>query len=136
MDVDQIWCVSAKASQEDGNHTARPIHVHLLRQSDGKTALGGNLELSVVQEDGCWRCLDCVVSATRRYNGMERVNHVVKEQSSDVLELGRLRQQLQGLRYVGYERLRRCRRLMKVVQLGFRLGSSIRSLMDDRTDSR
>lgn len=63
MLIEQIRRFPAKASKEDGNYTARPIHLHLLRQEHSQAALSWNLEVQVVQEDCCWWCIHHVVSA-------------------------------------------------------------------------
>jgi len=38
--------------------------MHLLWQNHGEATLGGNLELQIVQEDGCGWSVDCIVCST------------------------------------------------------------------------
>jgi hypothetical protein len=61
----QIWRLAPKASQKDGNHTARPIRLHLLRQEHSKATLSGHLDLQRVQEDSSWWSMDSLVSWAR-----------------------------------------------------------------------
>lgn len=58
----QIWCFSPKASEEDGDYTTRSIHLYILRQGHRQAPFSRHLELQVVQEVCCWRCLDSLVS--------------------------------------------------------------------------
>jgi hypothetical protein len=58
----QIRRFATKTSQEDGNHTACALHLHLLREEHCEEALGGHLELQGLWEDCCWWSLDRFVS--------------------------------------------------------------------------
>lgn len=58
----QIWCLSAKASEEDGDHTTCSVHLYILRQGHRQAPFGRHLELQIMQEVCCWRCLDSLVS--------------------------------------------------------------------------
>lgn len=57
----QIRCFSAKAGQEDGNHTTCQIRLHILRKDHRQASLSRHLELQVVQQDCRWRSLHCLV---------------------------------------------------------------------------
>ncbi len=61
-DMPQIRRIPPKASQEDGNHTTRPIRLHLLWQEHGEATLGGHLELQRMQKDSSWWRMDSLVS--------------------------------------------------------------------------
>ena len=61
----QIWSLSPKTGQEDGDHPTRKIHVHILRQSHCEASFRGNLELPILQKNRGWRSMDSVVSAAR-----------------------------------------------------------------------
>ena len=54
----QIRSVAAEAGQEDGNHPARALRLHLLWKDNSKETLGGDLEMPGMQEDGGWRGMD------------------------------------------------------------------------------
>merc|ERR1712000_389989 len=43
-----LWCIPPKTSQEDGNHPARPIHLHFLRRNSVKR-----------HSVGIWNCKSC-----------------------------------------------------------------------------
>lgn len=60
--LSQIWRLPPKASQENGNHSARTLRLHLLREKYGQAALSGNLEMQRVWKDGGWWCVDSIVS--------------------------------------------------------------------------
>lgn len=62
----QIWSLAAQASEEDGNHPARPLHMHLLRQEHCEAASRGHLELQGVQEEHGRRGLGRLVSLITR----------------------------------------------------------------------
>lgn len=63
--IKQIRCLSAEASEEDGNHTTRPLHLHLLRQEHSQASLSRDLEVQVLQEDCRWWSIHHVVSARK-----------------------------------------------------------------------
>jgi hypothetical protein len=63
----QIWRLAPKAGQEDGNHTARPIRLHLLRQEHSEATLGWHLDLQRMQKDSSWWCMDSLVSRARSF---------------------------------------------------------------------
>merc|ERR1712044_84664 len=51
----QVWCLYEKNHQEDGNHSARKIHMLFLRKGMHEEAVRRNLELQIMQEDRRWR---------------------------------------------------------------------------------
>jgi len=54
---DAVWGVSTEANKEDGNHPARPIHVHILWQGCCKAHKRWHLEMQSMQQGPCWRRL-------------------------------------------------------------------------------
>jgi hypothetical protein len=60
--LEQIWSVPSETSEEDGNHSTRPICLHILRQEHSQATFGRNLDLQSVQENGRWWCMDSLVS--------------------------------------------------------------------------
>jgi hypothetical protein len=68
----QIWCLSPKASQEDGNHTTREIRMHILRKNNSEASLSGNLDLQGLQEDCSWRSIHSVVRLSAGLQILER----------------------------------------------------------------
>ncbi len=62
----QIWSLAAQASEEDGDHPARPLHMHFLRQEHREAASRGHLALQGVQEEHGRRSLGRFVSLISR----------------------------------------------------------------------
>ena len=58
----QIRRLPPKAGQEDGNHPARPIRLHILRKEYSQATLSWHLEVQRLQEDGRRWCMDSLVS--------------------------------------------------------------------------
>lgn len=61
----QLWCLPPQAGEEDRNLSARPLHLHLLRQGHRQASLHWHLGLQVLQEDCRRWCLHPLVRRTR-----------------------------------------------------------------------
>lgn len=99
----KVWCLLAKAGQEDGNYATCSIYMHFLRQAHCKATLCWDLELPSLQENrGRWR-LECLVSPIHKYIEPQWLFSGEDIFSSNFTIPGRLQQPLQGLRYDVYE---------------------------------